>query len=95
MAITPRWRSSSAELHQLVAGPPSLKEAVNCRFSNFRNTWQPAICDRVRDSTQGRGEHLALQAGGGGADLGQAGHGRIVDCAPGRRASGPGAVPSM
>jgi hypothetical protein len=37
----------------LLQAPRSLNDAVNCRFSNFRNTWARTICDSVRDSTQG------------------------------------------
>jgi hypothetical protein len=37
----------------LLSAPRSLKEAVNCRFSNFRKTCAPVICDSVFDSTQG------------------------------------------
>ena len=52
MAITPAPPFFSAELRQFDP-PRSLKEAVNCRFSNLRNTWAPVMSDKVREATQG------------------------------------------
>src|SRR5277367_3674818 len=49
MAITPPARSASVRLSSLFSAPRSLNEAVNCRFSNFSQTSQPAMADRVRD----------------------------------------------
>src|SRR6185295_11243407 len=53
MAMTPRRRSSAESDSSLFSAPRSLKEAVNCRFSNLRKTRAPVSCDRVRLSTQG------------------------------------------
>ena len=46
-------RLSGTNASNLFRAPRSLNEAVNCKFSNFRNTRAPVICDSVRDSTQG------------------------------------------
>src|SRR5690349_18714137 len=48
MAMTPRLRSAGLSESSLFSAPRSLNEAVNCRFSNLRNTSQPARRDRVR-----------------------------------------------
>ena len=64
MATTP-WARSSAVLGQLVAGAALLERGREPGSSNLRNTCAPTICDSVRDSTQGRVQHLAAQAGGG------------------------------
>src|SRR6185436_19851553 len=53
MAITPRRRSSAESDRSLFSAPRSLKEAVNCRFSNLRKTCAPVRRDRVRLSTHG------------------------------------------
>jgi hypothetical protein len=53
MAITPRARSAGVSCTSLLQAPRSLKLAVNCRFSNLRNTCAPVSSDSVRDSTQG------------------------------------------
>ena len=55
----PTWRSRPARRCSATvdaaccSAPRSLNEAVNCRFSNLRNTCAPMISDSVRDSTQG------------------------------------------
>src|SRR5688500_99225 len=48
MAITPRARSASPSDSSLFSAPRSLKEAVNCRFSNLRKTSAPTSRDSVR-----------------------------------------------
>ena len=52
-ASTPPARSAAVSCAILLNAPRSLNDAVNCRFSNFRNTSQPQIAERVRDSRQG------------------------------------------
>src|SRR5207302_1831169 len=52
-ASTPLARSSLVSWAILLSAPRSLNEAVNCRFSNFRKTSQPQICDSVRDARHG------------------------------------------
>jgi hypothetical protein len=47
MAITPADRSASLSCSSLLRAPRSLNAAVNCRFSNFTNTWQPSSSDSV------------------------------------------------
>ena len=47
MAITPRLRSASESDSSLLSAPRSLKEAVNCRFSNLRCSSQPVRRDSV------------------------------------------------
>ena len=53
MAITPRARSASPSDSSLFSAPRSLKEAVNCRFSNFRKTSAPTSRESVRLCRQG------------------------------------------
>ncbi len=53
IAITPRPRSSADSESSLLSAPRSLKEAVNCRFSNLRNTSAPVSADSVRLCTNG------------------------------------------
>jgi hypothetical protein len=53
MAITPRSRSAALSCASLLQAPRSLNEAVNCRFSNLRNTCAPVSSVRVREATQG------------------------------------------
>src|SRR5262245_53484533 len=48
MAITPRVRSSAASADSRLMAPRSLKEAVNCWFSNLSQVLQPRISDSVR-----------------------------------------------
>ena len=52
-ASTPPARSAAVSCAILLNAPRSLNDAVNCRFSNFRNTSQPQMAERVRDSRQG------------------------------------------
>ena len=52
-AITPRARSPASSARSLFSAPRSLKDAVNCRFSNLRNSSQPAIADSVRECRKG------------------------------------------
>src|SRR4029077_18903513 len=53
MAMTPRLRSSSSSESNLLSAPRSLKEAVNCKFSNLRKISAPAIADSVRECRAG------------------------------------------
>src|SRR5258706_2836045 len=48
MATTPRRRKASGMVSSLLSAPRSLNEAVNCRFSNLRNTSAPVRRDSVR-----------------------------------------------
>jgi hypothetical protein len=49
IAATPRRFSSSLSARMRFSAPRSLNEAVNWRFSNFSQTSQPAMPDRVRE----------------------------------------------
>ena len=51
--MTPRFLSLSVSWSSLFRAPRSLKDAVNCRFSNFTHTSAPTIWDRVREKRQG------------------------------------------
>src|SRR5688572_2246091 len=51
--MTPRRRSAAVSERSLFSAPRSLNEAVNCRFSNLRNTSAPVRRDRVRLCRQG------------------------------------------
>src|SRR5688572_29863234 len=53
MAMTPRRRSSADSESSLLSAPRSLNEAVNCRFSNLRNTCAPVRRESVRLCTAG------------------------------------------
>jgi hypothetical protein len=52
-AITPCLRCASDNCASLFNAPRSLNDAVNCRFSNFRYTSAPVICDSVRECRHG------------------------------------------
>jgi hypothetical protein len=53
IAITPRVRSAADSESSLLSAPRSLNEAVNCRFSNLRNTSAPVRRESVRLCTHG------------------------------------------
>jgi hypothetical protein len=53
IAATPRFFSSSLSDRIRFSAPRSLKLAVNCRFSNFSQTSQPAMPDKVREWRMG------------------------------------------
>src|ERR1700675_834725 len=48
MAITPRLFSLGDSVERRLTAPRSLKEAVNCWFSNLSQTLLPTISDSVR-----------------------------------------------
>ncbi len=54
---TPRSRRARVRRRDscgsLLSAPRSLNEAVNCRFSNFRYTSPPVMCDSVREPRHG------------------------------------------
>src|SRR3979411_1554970 len=52
MAITPRFFSLGDSVERRLRAPRSLKEAVNCWFSNLSQTLQPRISDSVRLQSQ-------------------------------------------
>ena len=52
MAITPRFLSAGDSADRRLSAPRSLKEAVNCWFSNLSQTLQPRISDSVRLQSQ-------------------------------------------
>ena len=52
MAITPRFFSLGDRAESRLSAPRSLKEAVNCWFSNLSQTLQPRISDSVRLQSQ-------------------------------------------
>src|SRR5262249_51960985 len=53
MAMTPRPRSLSLSCSSVFSAPRSLKEAVNCRFSNFTQTSALTMRDSVWLRRQG------------------------------------------
>src|SRR3990172_5738449 len=53
MAITPWRRSAGVRLDSFTTAPRSLKELVNCRFSNLSQILAPVSCDSVREWRQG------------------------------------------
>ena len=63
--------SSVIQRQQALSAPRSLNEAVNCRFSNFSQTSQPAMPDKVREWRVGVRTRAPANARGGGADVGE------------------------
>jgi hypothetical protein len=56
IATTPRARALVSIDSRKLRAPRSLKDAVNCRFSNLRKRRQPSMADSVCASRQGVSE---------------------------------------